>query len=67
VRIRSKSRHHFLGTHKGAEIAIEREKDGRFYIQVTHADGCYLYDGWAPESVHTIREAKREALRGAML
>lgn len=57
----------FRGTHKGATLEIEREPDGRFYIIVTDRDGSYRYDGWAPESVRTMREAKAEALRGACL
>lgn len=57
---------YFRGTHKGAEIEIERDR-GKFYIIVRAADGGALYDGWAPENVHTMIEAKREARRGAML
>jgi hypothetical protein len=69
MRIISKSRKHFLGTHKGAEIDIEREDDGTFYIRVRArlGEGGHLYDGYAPASVSTMREAKREAIRGAML
>lgn len=68
MRIKSKSRNHFWGYHKGAEINIERETQrDRWYIIVTHKDGCYLYDGWAPENIRTIAEAKREAIRGSML
>lgn len=67
MRIIEKSRKFFRGTHKGADIEIEREPDGRFYIIVTHANGGYLYDGWAPEEIRTMAEAKREAIRGACL
>lgn len=67
MRIKSKSRDTFWGTHKGADIQIEREPDGRFYIQVRWKDGGLMYDGWAPEEITTMREAKREALRGACL
>jgi hypothetical protein len=67
MRILGKSRNHLLATHKGATIEIERESDGRFYIIVKWKDGGTLYDGWAPESVHTMAAAKREARRGAML
>jgi hypothetical protein len=67
VRIISKSRKHFYGTHKGGSINIDREPDGRFYIIVTWTDGGTLYDGWAPESVTTMKQAKAEAIRGAML
>jgi hypothetical protein len=67
VRIISKDRKHFRGTHKGAEIEIEREPDGRFYIIVRAKDGGYLYDGWAPNDMRRMRDAKREAIRGACL
>ena len=67
MRTRSKSRVHFTGTHKGAEIHIEREPDGRFYIIVTWKDGGHLYDGWAPREVRTMVAAKREAIKGACL
>ena len=68
MRIKSKSRNHFWATHKGAEIHIEREKRSEpFYIIVTHADGGYLYDGYAPREITTIKDAKREAMKGAML
>ncbi len=67
MRIISKSRKHFHGTHKGHEINIDRESDGRFYIIVKDFDGGYAYDGWTPGDVHTMPEAKREAIKGAML
>lgn len=67
MRIVSKSRNHFHGWLKGGEIDIQREPDGGFYIIVKWKDGGYLYDGWAPETVRTMREAKREAIRGAQL
>jgi len=68
MRIKSKSRNHFWGHHKGAEINIERERQADpFYIIVTAKDGGYLYDGWAPREITSIKEAKKEALRGAML
>jgi len=67
MRTISKSRTAFHGSHKGAVIGIEREDGGRFYIRVTHKDGGYLYDGWAPETVRTMAEAKKEARRGACL
>jgi hypothetical protein len=60
----------FRGTHKGAEILIERDEvvAGRhFYITVTWKDGGKLYDGYAPENVTTMKEAKLEAIRGACL
>lgn len=68
MRIISKSRTHFSGTHKGHEIEIDRESDGRFYIVVKCLkSGLYAYDGWAPDEVRTMPAAKREALRGACL
>jgi uncharacterized protein (DUF2461 family) len=70
MRIQEKRRGYFRGTHKGAEIEITRDRempDRTFYIQVRAADGGYLYDGWAPEGVTTMPEAKREAIRGACL
>lgn len=67
MRVRSKSRKHFCGTHKGALIEIEREPDGRFYILVVHSDGGHLYDGWAPDDIRRMKDAKREALYGACL
>lgn len=73
MRIVSKSRDHFHGTHKGAVIEIDREKPSpprghscRFYIRVFDDHG-YRYDGWSPKGVDTMAEAKREAVRGAML
>jgi len=67
MRIIGKGRGWFRGRHKGAEINIEREPDGRFYIIVTARDGGHLYDGWAPETVTTMQAAKAEALRGSCL
>ncbi len=67
MRIISRSRKHFSGTHKGASIEIEREPDGRFYIMVRGKNGGLLYDGWAPESITRMRDAKVEAIRGACL
>lgn len=57
----------FHGTHKGAEIFIEQENDGRFYIEVRWSSGSYMYDGWAPDTVITMKQAKAEAIRGAQL
>lgn len=70
MRIVEQRRGYFRGTHKGAEIEIERDRndpDRRFYIVVTHKDGGRLYDGWADVEITTIAEAKREAIRGACL
>lgn len=70
MRTLEKRRGYFRGTHKGAEIEIRRDRDcaGRsFYIIVTWKDGGHLYNGWAPEAVVTIAQAKREARRGACL
>lgn len=68
MRIIEKTRGYFRGTHKGA--AIEREPGAshrKFYIRVTHADGTMMYDGYSPEGIETMAEAKREAIRGACL
>lgn len=67
MRVISKDREHFHGTHKGASLEIEREPDGRFYIIVRWKDGGLLYDGWAPDEIRRMRDAKREAIRGACL
>jgi len=67
MRILSKDKSHFRGTHKGALIEIEREKDGRFYIIVRWKDGGIMYDGWAPDHVRRMKDAKREAVSGACL
>jgi hypothetical protein len=58
---------HLHATHKGANIHIDREDDGRFYIIVTWKDGSTMYDGWAPEGVGSMEDALKEALRGSML
>jgi hypothetical protein len=58
----------FRGTHKGGLIEIEREPPKwRFYIVVYWKDGGRLYDGYAPETVTTMEEAKLEARKGACL
>lgn len=71
MRIISKSRKHFVGTHKGATIEIDRESEGRFrprfYITVRWKDGGLLYDGLAPKNISRMRDAKREAVRVAQL
>lgn len=67
MRVKYQSRNHFFGTHKGATLNIERERDGRFYIIVNWTDGGALYDGWAPDHIRTMKEAKKEALYGAKL
>lgn len=71
MRIISTSRRHFVGTHKGATIEIDRETEGRFhprfYITVRWKDGGLLYDGWAPAKIRRMTDAKREAIRGAQL
>lgn len=70
MRIIEKSRGYFRGTHKGAEIEIQRDRDipdRKFYIRVRHADGGMLYDGYSPVGTETMAEAKREARRGACL
>lgn len=72
MRVLEKRRGYFLGTHKGAEIEIERDRDFEdnwFYIRVraSMGEGGYLYDGYSPEGVRTMAQAKREAIRGACL
>lgn len=70
MRTVEKSRGYFRGTHKGAEIEIERDRDipeRKFYIRVRHADGGMMYDGYSPEGIETMAQAKAEALRGACL
>ncbi|RVO41321.1 hypothetical protein CN093_08625 [Sinorhizobium meliloti] len=70
MRILEKGRGYFRGTHKGAEIEIERDhdyEDRKFYIRVRWKDGTYMYDGYSPEGINTMGEAKREAIRGACL
>lgn len=66
MRVTWKTTKFFCGTHKGSTIEIEHEANGRFYIRVFNDRG-YSYDGWAPENITTMREAKKEAIRGAML
>lgn len=73
MRIVSKSRNYFHGTHKGYEIEIERERppvesfgERHFYIRVFDGYG-HAYDGYSPAGVTTMAEAKREALYGACL
>lgn len=70
MRIIEKTRGYFRGTHKGATIEIEREpgvSSRKFNIRVTHADGGMMYDGYSPEGIETMAEAKKEAIRGACL
>ena len=67
MRIIKKSRDNFFGSHKGSLISIERERDGRFYIVVHDEAGLTSYAGWAPLTVTTMAEAKREAIKGACL
>ena len=70
MRILKKERGYFLGTHKGATIEIERDHDHpehRFYIRVRWKDGCHMYDGYSPEGIETMAQAKGEAIRGACL
>lgn len=70
MRIIEKRRGYFHGTHKGASITIERDREAinsKFYIQVRWKGGCFIYDGYAPPEVTTMAEAKREAIKGAGL
>lgn len=72
MRIIEKRRGYFLGTHKGAQIEVMRDRGDfrhRFYIRVRadNGEGGHLYDGWSPEGIITMAQAKREAIRGACL
>lgn len=70
MRIQKQTSDTFRGTHKGCFIHIDRDDempDREFYILVHAPNGGLLYDGWAPEEVRTIAEAKKEAVRGACL
>lgn len=77
MRITEQTDKRFRGTHKGYAISIDLDEDdvedeewgfGRFYIRVQSIEGGgHLYDGWAPESVTTIDDAKKEAIRGSGL
>ena len=72
MRVIEQRRGYFHGTHKGATIEIERDPcpgapERKFYIRVRWKDGGYLYDGWSPEGVDTMAEAKRDAIQGACL
>lgn len=71
----------FEGEYKGYRIEIELEEierftgyddaepEHRFYIRVFNNEISFgtLYDGYAPEEIETMKEAKAEALRGSML
>lgn len=70
MRVQEQTRDYFRGTHKGGLIEIERDDEtGRLYITVRgqNGEGGYLYDGYAPTDCTLIRNAKREAIRGACL
>lgn len=67
MRIIKQTAREFLGTHKRHDVEIERQSDGSFYIIVSAPNGCKAYDGYAPRSVVTMAQAKREAIKGAML
>lgn len=70
MRIIEKRRGYFRGAHKGATIEIERDHDipdRKFYIRVAHASGSMMYDGYSPEGIETMAQAKAEAIRGACL
>ncbi len=72
MRFLEKSRGYFRGTHQGGEIEIQRDPcpgapERKFYIIVRWKDGGYLYNGWSPEGVDTMAEAKRDAIKGACL
>lgn len=67
MRIKTETADYFVGSHKGGSIEIDREPDGRFFIQVRWKHGGYMYNGWAPDDVTTMADAKREAIKGAGL
>lgn len=71
MRVRTETAAAFYGTHRGCTVQIDREPDGsmrgRYYIIIKTEGGGVLYDGWAPAHTVTMRDAKREALRGAGL
>lgn len=67
MRIITQNAKRFEGTHKGAWIGIDREPDGLYYIMVRAKSGGILYDGWAPDTVMTIAQAKKQAVAGACL
>lgn len=70
MRVIESSRGYFHGTHKGGDIEIERDHDHpdhKFYIRVRWKDGGMIYDGYSPEGITTMAQAKREAIRGACL
>ena len=72
---------YFHGQYKGYNIEIQLEEieppigydydepETRFYIHVQNPEVSFgtLYEGYAPEEVETMRQAKSEALRGSML
>ena len=67
MRTISEDANHFHGTHKGATLEIELDEDDCWYIIVRWKDGGLLYDGWAPDNIFTLEQAKAEAVRGACL
>lgn len=49
-------------------IHVELEPIGDWYIRVNAPDGCYIYDGWWPESANKLAaQAVAEAFDGACL
>jgi hypothetical protein len=59
----------FQGRYKQHELDLLRSGDrADWYIRVRHPGGCYVYDGWWPESRgRTVDDAVAEACRGAGL
>ena len=53
----------------GFEYLIERESDSDdWYIMVNPVEHGYIYDGWWKDSANaSLRDAVKEAVRGAMI
>lgn len=59
----------FQGRYKQHDLDLLRSGDrADWYIRVRHPSGCYVYDGWWPESWgRNVDDAVAEACRGAGL
>jgi len=56
----------FQGRYRNHDIAIDRERDGSFYIMVRSPSGMLAYDGWWHGS-GSMSAAVIEAMRGSLL
>lgn len=72
--IRKHTDEEFYAYYRGYAVEVMRNASeenadlGNWYITVCGRDGCYLYDGWWPDSdIRSIEDAAMEALYGAML